>query len=291
MWLLHSTTFLNHHLKKSHAITCIRRIQSVPNQTLEPHQPFSKPVSVAPMVDVTDPHFLQLLRIISPSKKNISYTQMYHVNAIINREKQLERLCGPPEENTVVQIGGTDPETMAQATNILQASGFSEVNINIGCPSSRVQAGSFGAVLMKTPEKVREILTHISDIGVTIPVTVKCRIGVDEYDSYEYLCDFINSITNQTPVQHIIVHARKAWLKGLSPEENRKIPPLDYSRVYKLRHDFPHLKFTINGGIETVDQIREHLKVVHGVMLGRKSTYPLVQCEIKLQLVDSFLCL
>ncbi|ORX93411.1 FMN-linked oxidoreductase [Basidiobolus meristosporus CBS 931.73] len=222
------------------------------------------------MVDVTDPHFLQLLRIISPSKRNIYYTQMYHVNAIINREQKLDRLCGPPEENTVVQIGGTEPEAMAQATKILQSAGFPEVNINVGCPSSRVQAGSFGAVLMKTPERVHEILKSISNIGVTIPITVKCRIGVDEYDSYEYLCEFLEAITNQTPVQHIIVHARKAWLKGLSPEENRRIPPLDYSRVYRLRQDFPHLKLTINGGIETVEQTREHLKTVHGVMLGRK---------------------
>ncbi|KAF9965540.1 hypothetical protein BGZ70_004618 [Mortierella alpina] len=226
------------------------------------------PVAVAPMVDVTTSHFLHLCRIISPNFT--LYTEMIHCNALVYNPKDLYNFFGEPWEGKVVQLGGSDVEAMAQAAKLVQDNGYKEINLNVGCPSPRVQKGAFGAVLMKTPSTVVDIIQGMVKIGVTIPITVKCRIGVDNLDSYEYLHDFIQLISTTTPVNHFIVHARKCWLKGLSPKQNRSVPPLKHEIVYQLAKDFPHLTITINGGFNTTQQIKEQLDLVDGVMIGRE---------------------
>ncbi|KAF9575186.1 hypothetical protein EC968_004122 [Mortierella alpina] len=226
------------------------------------------PIAVAPMVDVTTSHFLHLCRIISPNFT--LYTEMIHCNALVYNPKDLYNFFGEPWEGKVVQLGGSDVEAMAKAAKLVQDNGYKEVNLNVGCPSPRVQKGAFGAVLMKTPSTVVDIIQEMVKIGVTIPITVKCRIGVDNLDSYEYLHDFIQLISTTTPVNHFIVHARKCWLKGLSPKQNRSIPPLKHEVVYQLAKDFPHLTITINGGFNTTQQIKEQLDLVDGVMVGRE---------------------
>ncbi|KAF9429947.1 hypothetical protein BGZ94_008903 [Podila epigama] len=226
------------------------------------------PIAVAPMVDVTTSHFLHLCRIISPNYT--LYTEMIHCNALVYHPDDLYNFFGEPWEGKVVQLGGSDPQAMAKAAKLVQDNGYKEVDVNVGCPSARVQKGAFGAVLMKTPSSVVAIIDEMVKVGVTIPITVKCRIGVDNLDSYEYLYDFIKLISTTTPVTHFIVHARKCWLKGLSPKQNRSVPPLNYDTVYRLAKDFPHLTITINGGFRTTEQIREQLELVDGVMIGRE---------------------
>ncbi|KAG0225168.1 dihydrouridine synthase-domain-containing protein [Mortierella sp. GBAus27b] len=226
------------------------------------------PIAVAPMVDVTTSHFLELCKIISPNFT--LYTEMIHCNALVYNPNDLYNFFGEPRDNKVVQLGGSEPKAMATAAKLVQDNGYKEININVGCPSPRVQKGAFGAILMKTPPLVVDIINEMLKIGVTIPITVKCRIGVDDLDSYEYLYDFIKLISTTTPVNHFIVHARKCWLKGLSPKQNRSIPPLKYEVVYRLAKDFPHLTITINGGFNTTDHIKEQLDLVDGVMIGRE---------------------
>ncbi|KAG0281408.1 hypothetical protein BGZ95_004128 [Linnemannia exigua] len=205
------------------------------------------PIAVAPMVDVTTSHFLKLCQIISPNFT--LYTEMIHCNALVYNPKDLFNFFGEPWEGKVVQLGGSDLEAMAKAALLVQENGYKELNLNVGCPSPRVQKGAFGAVLMKTPGTVVDIIQEMIKVGVKIPITVKCRIGVDNLDSYEYLCDFIKLISTTTPVTHFIVHARKCWLKGLSPKQNRSVPPLKH---------------------EVVHQIKEQLDLVDGIMIGRE---------------------
>ncbi|KAK3820427.1 MAG: tRNA-dihydrouridine synthase, partial [Benniella sp.] len=212
--------------------------------------------------------FLQLCRIISPNFT--LYTEMIHCNALVYNPNDLFNFFGEPWENKVVQLGGSDPEALAKAAMLVQNNGYKELNLNVGCPSPRVQKGAFGAVLMKSPPLVVEIINTIIKAGVSIPITVKCRIGVDNLDSYEYFHDFIKLVSTSTPVTHFIVHARKCWLKGLSPKQNRSIPPLKYEVVHQLAKDFPHLTITINGGFNTTDHIKEQLGLVDGVMIGRE---------------------
>ncbi|KAF9919062.1 hypothetical protein FBU30_011179 [Linnemannia zychae] len=226
------------------------------------------PIAVAPMVDVTTSHFLELCRIISPNFT--LYTEMIHCNALVYHPKDLYNFFGEPWEGKVVQLGGSEIEAMAKAALLVQENGYKELNLNVGCPSPRVQKGAFGAVLMKTPETVVGIIQEMIKVGVTIPITVKCRIGVDNLDSYEHLYNFIKLISTTTPVTHFIVHARKCWLKGLSPKQNRSVPPLKYEVVYQLAKDFPHLTITINGGFTTTHQIKEQLELVDGIMIGRE---------------------
>ncbi|KAF9160266.1 hypothetical protein DFQ26_005722 [Actinomortierella ambigua] len=239
----------------------------------------NNPVAVAPMVDVTTSHFLHLCRLISPNYT--LYTEMVHCNAVAYNPEGLLNFFGEPWEGKVVQLGGQDPEMMAKAAKLVQDNGYHEVNINVGCPSNRVQKGAFGALLMKNPQSVVDIIDEMVKVGVTIPITVKCRIGVDNLDSYEYLYDFIKLISTTTPVDHFIVHARKCWLKGLSPKQNRTIPPLKYDIVYRLAKDFPHLTFTINGGFRTPDQLKEQLDLVDGVMVGREAMHGIPATQIK----------
>ena len=192
---------------------------------------------------------------------------MITAKAILNGDKNRLLDFNAEENPLTLQLGGSDPKEMAKCSLIAQDWGYDEVNINVGCPSDRVLSGSFGACLMKEPDLVASCVESMID-KCDIPVTVKSRIGIDDMESYEQLTDFIMRIHNKG-CQHFIIHARKAWLQGLSPKENRTIPPLNYPWVYQLKKDFPHLKITINGGITNCNEVKNHLDYVDGVMLGR----------------------
>jgi tRNA-dihydrouridine synthase A len=221
--------------------------------------------SVAPMLDWTDRHCRFFLRLLS--KNTVLYTEMVTTGAIIHGKG--DYLGFNNEEHPVVlQLGGSDPKAMAHCASIAQGRGYDEVNINVGCPSDRVKNGSFGACLMATPDKVAECVAAMQS-EVSIPVTVKCRIGIDDMDDYEGLSRFV-SLVAEGGCEHFIVHARKAWLQGLSPKENRDIPPLNYQRVYDLKEEFSQLKISINGGIKTLEDSNKHLQTIDGVMMGRE---------------------
>jgi tRNA-dihydrouridine synthase A len=222
--------------------------------------------AVAPMMDWTDRHCRFLHRQLS--KKALLYTEMVVTEAILHGD--LERLLGyneSVEHPIAVQIGGSDPDRLAMAAEHCAKFKYDEINLNVGCPSDRVQSGTFGACLMREPELVSACIAKIKSV-TDIPVTVKCRIGVDEQDTQIALDDMTSALMD-AKVDALWVHARKAWLKGLSPKENRDVPPLDYDRVYRLKAANPHLFIGINGGIEDLAQSKEHLKHVDGVMLGR----------------------
>ena len=222
-------------------------------------------VSVAPMMDWTDRHCRFFYRLLSKNAQ--LYTEMITAKAILNGDKNRLLDFNAGENPLTLQLGGSDPKEMAKCALIAQEWGYDEVNINVGCPSDRVLSGSFGACLMKEPDLVASCVESMID-KCDIPVTVKSRIGIDDMESYYQLADFIKRIHNKG-CQHFIIHARKAWLQGLSPKENRTIPPLNYPWVYQLKRDFPQLIITINGGIESCDEVKGHLDQVDGVMLGR----------------------
>ena len=241
-------------------------------------------VSVAPMMDWTDKHCRYFYRLIS---KNVQlYTEMITTKAILRGDKNRLLDFNDGENPLVLQLGGSDPKEMAECAIIAEDWGYDEVNINVGCPSDRVLSGSFGACLMKEPKLVAQCVEAMIE-RCGIPITVKHRIGIDDMESYDQLSDFV-SLISQKGCQHFIVHARKAWLTGLSPKENRTIPPLNYPWVYQLKKDFPKLKFTINGGIETCQDIAEHLDQVDGVMLGRSIYHnPFLLEQIELEIFKS----
>lgn len=229
----------------------------------------SERFSVAPMVDVTDTVFRQMARLMT--KKAMLYTEMIAAEAVIHGRTQL--LDFAEEEMPVcLQLGGSEPHKLQLAAKLGAQRGYSALNLNAGCPSDKVQSGNFGAILMKTPDLIadcyRAMVEGVAEANVSIPVSVKTRIGVDELDSREFTFALIGKIY-EAGCRHIVVHARKAWLHGLSPKENRSVPPLDYERVYDLKKAFPDLYITINGGITTMEQCRMHLQQVDGVMLGR----------------------
>lgn len=221
--------------------------------------------AVAPMMDWTDRHCRSFHRLLS--RHATLYTEMVTAAAIIHGPR--ERLLGfdEAEHRIVVQLGGSDPEALAKAAKIAESFGYDEINLNVGCPSDRVQGGNFGACLMLTPDLVASCVGAMK-AAVKIPVSVKCRLGVDEQDT-EMALDQLADAVIKAGCDALTVHARKAWLKGLSPKENREIPPLDYERVYRLKHRLGAYPVTINGGIETIDAIKSHLQHVDGVMLGR----------------------
>ena len=225
----------------------------------------NRKLSVAPMLDWTDRHCRYFLRLIS--RHTLLYTEMVTTGAIIFGKG--DYLGFNNEEHPVaVQLGGSNPDDMARCAEKAQAYGYDEVNINVGCPSDRVKNGSFGACLMAQPEVVADCVSAMQK-AVDIPVTVKCRIGIDDMDEYEDFSRFIDVVAN-AGCDTFIVHARKAWLQGLSPKENRDIPPLNYPRVYQLKQAHPELTIDINGGITTLAQTDEHLQHVDGVMIGRE---------------------
>ena len=222
--------------------------------------------SVAPMLDWTTRHCRYFHR--QFSQHALLYTEMVTSQAIIHAK--YNHLAFDVAENPVaIQLGGSDPEQLRHCAKLAEERGYVEVNLNVGCPSDRVQNGMFGACLMAKADLVADCVTAMQST-VNIPVTVKTRIGIDELDSYEFLCDFVEKVKN-TGCHELIVHARKAWLSGLSPKENREIPPLDYERVYQLKRDFPDLLISINGGIKTIEEMKTHLQYVDGVMVGREA--------------------
>ena len=221
--------------------------------------------SVAPMMDWTDRHCRAFHR--GMSRRALLYTEMVTTGAVIHGDRR--RILGfdPVEQPVAVQLGGSDPRDLAEAARIAEAEGYCEVNLNVGCPSDRVQEGRFGACLMREPELVGAAVSAMK-AAVRMPVTVKCRIGVDDQDPEEALDRMADAVA-AAGVDALIVHARKAWLQGLSPKENRDIPPLDYGRVYRLKQRLPALPIAVNGGIASLDACHEHLRHVDGVMLGR----------------------
>ncbi len=217
------------------------------------------------MMDYTDRHFRYLMRQIT--QHTLLYTEMI-VSAAIKHGDRSKLLDFSPEEKPLsLQIGGDNPQELAECAIIAEDWGYDEVNLNVGCPSDRVQSGNFGACLMANPELVAQCIEKMQK-AVNIPVTVKHRIGIDNQDSYEDMARFVK-IVSEAGCQRFTVHARKAWLKGLSPKENRNIPPLRYEEVYRLKKEFPHLVIEINGGIINLEQVRNHLQWVDAVMIGR----------------------
>ncbi|MGB7204787.1 MAG: tRNA dihydrouridine(20/20a) synthase DusA [Anderseniella sp.] len=223
--------------------------------------------SVAPMMDWTDRHCRVFHR--SLTSRALLYTEMVTTGAVIHGDRQ--RLLGfdKSEHPVALQLGGSEPGELAEACRIGEDFGYDEINLNCGCPSDRVQSGRFGACLMAEPDTVARGVEAMRK-AVEVPVTVKCRIGIDDQDSEKDFTRFINTVAN-VGCTTFIVHARKAWLNGLSPRENRDVPPLDYERVYRLKAARPDLHITINGGIETLQDAKAHLTHVDGVMLGRSA--------------------
>jgi len=234
-------------------------------------------------MDWTDRHCRYFHRLLSPHAR--LYTEMVTSAALV-RGKQLRLLEHSQQEHPVaLQLGGSDPRELAEAARYGAQAGYDEINLNVGCPSDRVQSGRFGACLMREPALVGDCVKAMRD-AVSVPVTVKCRIGVDDQDEYADLQHFTETMI-EAGVEVLVVHARKAWLQGLSPKENREIPPLDYERVYRLKREFPQLVVVINGGITTVQAMRQHLAHVDGVMLGRAAYHePYVLAQVEAALYD-----
>ena len=220
---------------------------------------------VAPMMDWTDRHDRFFLRLITRHAR--LYTEMVTADAIRFGDHARLLDFDAAEHPLALQLGGSDPVTLAEAAKIGEDWGYDEINLNVGCPSDRVQSGAFGACLMREPDLVAECMAAMRE-AVNIPVTAKCRIGVDDQDPETALPQLVTSC-REAGVEVFIIHARKAWLEGLSPKENREIPPLDYPLVYRLKQQFPDISIIINGGIETLDQTQTHLAQVDGVMVGR----------------------
>jgi len=225
----------------------------------------TRPVSIAPMMQRTDRHYRAMMRLLS--RETLLYTEMLTANAVLHGNRSLLLDFDACEHPIALQLGGDDPKTLAEAARIGADWGYDEINLNVGCPSNRVQTGCFGASLMRRPERVAEIIAEIR-AAVDVPVTVKHRIGVDELDRYEDMANFV-SVVREASADRFSVHARKAWLNGLSPKDNRTIPPLRYDDVYQLKAEFPDLVIEINGGITTLDETAIHLQHVDAVMIGR----------------------
>lgn len=237
-------------------------------------------ISVAPMMECTDRHDRYFLRLLAPNV--LLYTEMVTTGALIHGDYERFLKFDASEHPVALQLGGSDPEKLAYCAKLGESFGYDEINLNVGCPSDRVKSGSFGACLMLQPERVADCVAAMNN-SVSIPVTVKCRIGVDHNDSYEELTHFIKLIS-AAGCKVFIIHARKAWLTGLSPKENRDIPPLKYDVVYQIKKDFPELEIIINGGIKTVVDVEEHLQFVDGVMIGREAySNPYLLAELEKQ--------
>ncbi|EKO3374805.1 tRNA dihydrouridine(20/20a) synthase DusA [Vibrio fluvialis] len=224
-------------------------------------------LSVAPMLDWTDRHCRYFHRLLS--SQTLLYTEMVTTGAIIHGKGDF--LAYNEEEHPVaLQLGGSNPADLARCAKLAQERGYDEINLNVGCPSDRVQNGRFGACLMAEPDLVAQCVAAMKEV-VDIPVTVKTRIGIDDQDSYEFLTNFVTLVSEKGGCEQFTIHARKAWLSGLSPKENREIPPLDYPRAYQLKQDFPHLIIAVNGGVKTLAEAKKHLQHLDGVMIGREA--------------------
>ena len=224
-------------------------------------------ISVAPMMDWTDRHCRYFLRLVSP--RAFLYTEMVTANALHYGDAESLLRYDPSEHPIAIQLGGSDPAMMAEAAALAGEAGYDEVNINVGCPSDRVQSGQFGACLMGQPELVARCYSEMQS-SVDVPVTVKSRIGIDDQDSDEFFMRFVDTIA-AAGCRQFIVHARIAILEGLSPKENRSVPPLNYERVYRLKEAHPEMQVIINGGFTTIEQVDSALQHVDGVMIGRQA--------------------
>lgn len=227
-------------------------------------------LSVAPMMDWTDSHCRVFHRLLAPSAR--LYSEMVHANAVIHGDRAKLLAMDPVEHPVALQLGGSEPALLAQAARIGAVHGFDEINLNCGCPSDRVQAGRFGACLMREPalvaDSVAAMIAAVATLERPVPVTVKCRLGVDDDHEYERFLAFIDTVA-AAGCGMFVVHARNAWLKGLSPKENREVPPLRYDWAWRLKRERPALQVVVNGGIATVDEALSHLAHADGAMLGR----------------------
>ncbi len=234
--------------------------------------------SIAPMLDWTDRHQRFFMRLIT--RRAHLYTEMITTGALIYNDPERYLAFNEEEHTVALQLGGNHPEELARCARLAQDYGYDEVNLNVGCPSDRVKNGRFGACLMATPKVVAEAVEAMK-AEVNLPVTVKHRIGIDEQDSWDELCEFVETVAAAS-CDAFIVHARKAWLQGLSPKQNRDVPPLKYDTVHRLKQTYPQLTFVINGGINSLEQSQQQLEKVDGVMMGREAyhnPYGLIECD------------
>lgn len=241
-------------------------------------------IAVAPMLDWTDRHCRYFLRLLS--RHTLLYAEMVTTGAVLRGNRERLLAYDPAEHPLALQLGGSDPGELARCARLAADAGYDEVNLNVGCPSDRVRSGRFGACLMAEPELVADCVAAMR-AAVDLPVTVKTRIGIDDRDSYDELTDFIGRVAGGG-CEIFIVHARKAWLSGLSPKENREIPPLHYAVVHQLKRDFPDLTIILNGGLTDLDQVADQLRQVDGVMIGRAAyENPYLLAEVDRRFFDS----
>lgn len=226
-------------------------------------------LACAPMLDLTDRYCRYFLRLIT--RHTLLYTEMITTGALLHGDCERFLRLDSFEHPVALQLGGSDPADLAHCARLGEAEGYDEINLNLGCPSERVRCGRFGAVLMAEPELVSDCVRAMND-AIGIPVTVKQRLGIDHQESYDELSDFVGYVA-ESGCSVFIVHARKAWLQGLSPKQNREVPPLQYDLVHRLKRDFPQLQIIINGGINALTAAQEQLKFVDGVMIGRAAYY------------------
>lgn len=251
---------------------------------MNPSTPLDRRVSVAPMMGWTDRHDRYFLRLISPNA--LLYTVMITTGALVYGKKMEVLEYNPEEHPLALQLGGSDPKDLAACAKMAENYHYDEVNLNCGCPSDRVQKGKFGACLMAEPKLVADCIDAMKQ-AVDIPVTVKTRIGIDDKDSYEFLTDFVGTVAEKG-CNVFIIHARKALLNGLSPDDNRKIPPLKYETAFRLKRDFPGLKIILNGGLKTIEDIQKVMPQVDGVMIGREAySNPYFMAEIEREIFQS----
>ncbi|TKF79816.1 tRNA dihydrouridine(20/20a) synthase DusA [Vibrio kanaloae] len=238
-------------------------------------------LSVAPMLDWTDRHCRYFHRLLS--QQTLLYTEMVTTGAILHGKGDFLEY-NEQEHPLALQLGGSNPVDLAACAKLAGDRGYGEVNLNVGCPSDRVQNGRFGACLMAEPELVADCVSAMKEV-TDIPITVKTRIGIDDQDSYEFLTKFVSTVSEKGGCEQFTIHARKAWLSGLSPKENREIPPLDYDRAYQIKKDFSDLVIAVNGGITTLEQTKEHLQHLDGVMIGREAYHsPFILAEVDQQI-------
>ncbi|MBE8578545.1 tRNA dihydrouridine(20/20a) synthase DusA [Vibrio sp. OPT18] len=238
-------------------------------------------LSVAPMLDWTDRHCRYFHRLLS--QQTLLYTEMVTTGAILHGKGDFLEY-NEQEHPLALQLGGSNPVDLAACAKLAGERGYDEVNLNVGCPSDRVQNGRFGACLMAEPELVADCVSAMKEV-TDIPITVKTRIGIDDQDSYEFLTKFVSTVSEKGGCEQFTIHARKAWLSGLSPKENREIPPLDYDRAYQIKRDFSDLVIAVNGGITTLEQTKEHLQHLDGVMIGREAYHsPFILAEVDQQI-------
>ncbi|MEZ9998019.1 tRNA dihydrouridine(20/20a) synthase DusA [Vibrio lentus] len=238
-------------------------------------------LSVAPMLDWTDRHCRYFHRLLS--QQTLLYTEMVTTGAILHGKGDFLEY-NEQEHPLALQLGGSNPVDLAACAKLAGERGYDEVNLNVGCPSDRVQNGRFGACLMAEPELVADCVSAMKEV-TDIPITVKTRIGIDDQDSYEFLTKFVSTVSEKGGCEQFTIHARKAWLSGLSPKENREIPSLDYDRAYQIKKDFSDLVIAVNGGITTLEQTKEHLQHLDGVMIGREAYHsPFILAEVDQQI-------